>query len=63
MIVILLLFYYFITIYALKPIIDMNKSLGDWLRYKIPFRPKAECRDELLELRDKISSVTNAAKK
>lgn len=63
MIVILLLFYYFIMIYALKPIIDMNKSLGDWLRYKIPFRPKAECRDELLELKDKISSVTNAPKK
>ena len=63
MIVILLLFYYFIMIYALKPIIEMNKSLGDWLRYKIPFRPKAECRDELLELKDKISSVTNAPKK
>jgi hypothetical protein len=63
MIVILLLFYYFIMIYALRPIIDMNKSLGDWLRYKIPFRPKAECRDELLELKERISSVTNAPKK
>lgn len=63
MIVILLMFYYFIMIYALKPIIEINKSLGDWLRYKIPFKPKAECRDELLELQEKIASVTNASKK
>ena len=63
MIVILLMFYYFIMIYALKPIIEMNKSLGDWLRYKMPFKPKGECRDELLELKEKIETVTNAPKK
>ncbi|MBQ5861086.1 MAG: hypothetical protein IIW65_02950, partial [Alistipes sp.] len=63
MIVILLMFYYFIMIYALKPIIEMNKSLGDWLRYKMPFKPKGECRDELLELKEKIQTVTNAPKK
>ena len=63
MIVILLMFYYFIMIYALKPIIEINKSLGDWLRYKLPFKPKAECRDELLELKEKLESVTNAPKK
>lgn len=63
MIIILLMFYYFIMIYALKPIIEMNKSLGDWLRYKVPFGVKAECRDELLELKEKIDSVTNNPKK
>lgn len=63
MIVILLMFYYFILIYALKPIVEMNKSLGDWLRYKMPFKLKSECRDELLELKEKIESVTNASKK
>ena len=63
MIVILLMFYYFIMIYALKPIIEMNKSLGDWLRYKMPFKPKGECRDELLELKEKIETVINAPKK
>ena len=57
------MFYYFIMIYALKPIIEMNKSLGDWLRYKMPFKPKGECRDELLELKEKIETVTNAPKK
>ena len=62
MIVILLMFYYFIVIYAIKPITEINKRLGDWIRYKLPFSVKAECRDELAELRDKIGSVTNNTK-
>lgn len=62
MIVILLMFYYFIMIYAIKPIIQMNKSLGDWLRYRLPFTIKAECRDELADLRDKIESITANSK-
>jgi signal transduction histidine kinase len=62
MIVILLMFYYFIVIYALNPIVEMNKSLGDWLRYKLPFMVKTECRDELEELKNKIESVTTNTK-
>lgn len=62
MIVILLMFFYFIMIYALKPIVEMNKSLGDWIRYKLPFTVKSECRDELQELKDKIDSVINTPK-
>ena len=62
MIVILLMFYYFIMIYAIKPIVEMNKSLADWMRYRLPFAPKAEYRDELSELRDKIESVTTNTK-
>ena len=62
MIVILLMFYYFIMIYSIKPIVEMNKSLGDWMRYKLPFAVKAECRDELEELKTKIESVTSNAK-
>lgn len=62
MIVILLMFYYFIMIYSVKPIVEMNKSLGDWMRYKLPFTVKAECRDELEELKTKIESVTSNAK-
>lgn len=62
MIVILLMFYYFIMIYSVNPIVEMNKSLGDWIRYKLPFVIKAECRDELEELKTKIESVTSNAK-
>lgn len=62
MIAILLMFYYFIMIYTIKPIVEMNRSLGDWIRYKLPFSVKSECRDEVAELRDKIESVTNSAR-
>ncbi len=63
MIAILLMFYYFVMIYMAKPIVAMNKSLGDSIRYKIPFDVKSECRDELLDLKEKIASVTNTPKK
>lgn len=59
MIAILLMFYYFVMIYIAKPIVDMNKSLGDSLKYKIPFVVKGECRDEMAELKDRIEAVVN----
>ncbi len=63
MIAMLLMFYYFVMIYIAKPIVAMNKSLSESLRYKIPFVVKTECRDELLDLKEKIASVTNTSKK
>lgn len=59
MIAILLMFYYFVMIYIAQPIVEMNKSLGDVLRYKVPFSIKSECLDEMSELRDKIETTTN----
>lgn len=63
MIVILLLFYYFVMIYSVRPIVEMNKRLGDYLRYKLPFDVKAECQDEMLELKEKIESMVNNTSK
>lgn len=63
MIALLLMFYYFVMIYVAKPIVAMNKSLGDSIRYKIPFAVKSECRDEMQELKDKIELVVNSHKK
>ena len=62
MIVILLMFYYFIMIYAVKPIVEMNKELGRSMRYKTPYSIKAECRDEIMELNEKISTIINNPK-
>jgi hypothetical protein len=59
MIAILLMFYYFVMIYIAKPIVDMNKSLGDSLKYKMPFVVKSECRDEMAELKERIETVVN----
>ena len=62
MIAILMMFYYFIMIYTVNPIIEMNRSLGDWLRYKLPFTVKTECQDEMLELKEKIEKVIGGYK-
>lgn len=59
MIAILLMFYYFVMIYIAKPIVDMNKSLGDSLKYRIPFSIKSECRDEMAQLKHNIESMVN----
>lgn len=59
MIAILLMFYYFVMIYIAKPIVDMNKSLGDSLKYKMPFNVKCECLDEMTELKERIESIVN----
>jgi len=61
MIAIVLMFYFFILIYGINPIIEMNRSLGNWLAFRTPFSVKAECRDEMAELRDKIEAmITNS---
>lgn len=63
MIAIVLLLYYFILIYCVNPIIKMNKALGDYLAFKVPFSIKDEWRDEVLLLREKIESLIIHSKK
>ncbi len=63
MIVIVLLLYYFMLLYCVNPIVAMNKSLFDYLSFKIPFAPKCECRDEVQELRDNIEVMIKQSKK
>ena len=50
MIAIVLMLYYFITIYCVNPVLSLRKSLADWLAFRLPFAPKSECRDELLDV-------------
>ena len=57
MIAVLLMFYYFMTIYCVNPIVKMNRSLGDYLAFKVPFVVKDELKDELLELKEKIETL------
>ena len=62
MIAIVLMFYYFMTIYCVNPILGMNKSLGNYLSFKVPFTVKEECKDEVLELKEKIESLINQSR-
>ncbi len=62
MIAIVLMLYYFVTIYCVNPILSLRKALADWLAFRLPFAPKSECRDELLELKEDIETLINQNK-
>lgn len=62
MIAIVLMLYYFIYIYAVKPILDMNRSLSDYLSFKLPYKTKSSMIDEVKNLNDNIEHLINASK-
>lgn len=62
MIAIVLMFYYFVYIYGVKPILNINRALYDYLSFKLPFKPKAEMVDEIKELNDNIENLVNISK-
>lgn len=62
MIAIVLMLYYFMTLYCVTPIVRMNKGLGDYLAFRIPFAVKADCKDEVLELKEKIDTLITLSK-
>lgn len=62
MIAIVLLLYYFMLLYCVNPILRINRSLGDWLQFHIPYRPKADMQDELKEISEKIDTLINLSK-
>ena len=62
MIAIVLMLYYFMSVYCVTPIIRMNKGLGDWLSFRVPFAVKGDLKDEVLELKEKIESLINISK-
>ncbi|MFI3285309.1 MAG: hypothetical protein R3Y08_01515 [Rikenellaceae bacterium] len=59
MIAIVLMLYYFMIIYCVNPIVRLNRSVGDFITYRLPFAPKADCRDEVAELQEKIETMTS----
>ncbi len=59
MIAIVLMLYYFMIIYCVNPIVRLNRSVGDFITYRLPFVSKGDCRDEVAELQDKIESMTS----
>ena len=62
MIAIVLMFYYFVYIYGVKPILKINRALSDYLSFKLPFKPKAEMIDEIKELHDNVENLVNFSK-
>lgn len=62
MIAIVLMLFYFIRLYCVDPVVKMNRALGAWLSYRVPFSVKADFKDEVAELRDRIEALVGLAK-
>lgn len=62
MIAIVLMFYYFVYIYGVKPILRINRALSDSITFKLPYKPKAEMIDEIKELNDNIVNLINISR-
>ncbi len=63
MIAIVLMLYYFMSLYCVNPIIRMNRELGNHLTFHLPFNVKGDLKDEVLELKEKIDMLIVMAKK
>ena len=50
------------SVYCVNPILRMNKGLGDYLSFRVPFVVKADCKDEMLELKEKIETLITISK-
>jgi hypothetical protein len=62
MFVVVMMLYFFLKRLYVKPMLRINRSLGDFLTYKVPFDDSIECRDEIKELRDKVSTLITKVK-
>lgn len=62
MIAVVLMFYYFIYIYGVKPIVRINRSLSEYLRFKLPYKAKAEMIDEIKELNANLENLVNISR-
>ena len=62
MIAIVLMLFYFMSLYCVTPIERMNKGLGDWLAFRVPFAVKGDFKDEVLEIKENIETLINLSK-
>lgn len=56
-IAIVLMFHFFFMVYIVKPIQRIDRSLGAYLTYKMPFDDGIRSRDEIRGVRDKIAAL------
>lgn len=57
MIVAVLLLYYFTVLYCVRPIVAMNRALGQYLQFHLPFTVKTELKDEVADLKEGIDTL------
>ncbi len=62
MIILVLMLFYFIMLYCVSPIVAINRSLKDYLAFKIPFAPKSQNKDEIDEICDRVNILIKQSK-
>ncbi len=62
-ILLMLVFYFMINNYFIRPILQITSSLRGYILSKLPFEVKIHTRDELLQLRDHIAELIATNKK
>ena len=62
LIAIVLMFYYFVYIYGVQPILRINRALAEHLSFKLPYKPKATMIDEIKEMNENIEKLVSISK-
>ena len=57
--IIVLMLWYFLDMYGVKTVTKVNRSLGDYLQYKIPYNVKLNGNDEIEQLSGRIEELIN----
>ncbi len=55
--IIVLMLWYFLDMYGVKSLIKVNRSLGDYLKYGIPYNARQSGNDEIEQLNDGIEEL------
>jgi len=61
-ILIVVMFFFFLDIYYIKPLLKINRSLGLYLKSKVPYEVKIENQSELSDLSDNIVKLIEQRK-
>ncbi len=61
-ILVVLMLYFFVDIYYIKPVLKINRGLEQFLASRVPFNPQIEGNNEITALRDKIERLTELQK-
>lgn len=62
-IVLIFLFYYFMNIYVIKPILKITKGVNAFSATRVPYKVEIETQDEIAELNTELKKLTELAKK
>ena len=61
-IVIVLIFYYFVNLYYITPVLKIDSALKAYLDSKMPFKVTIEGKDEVYRLKERIESLIDQSK-